>query len=1182
MYQYNAYFNSGFDQNEGRRKRQRTASPDPKPTASSNSTIDAWADQLKAAACGPSAISDGIEQSTSPDEQPIGQAQANGTDEYIGGNTRRDLDHIGTLTDHGDRPLDGENGLLRSKSPDRELAATAPKKMLRVRPDGKLGSPKPKSTAADAKPKRNRRSTKAAAGTRTLVVVVHFGTVDASRLTIGGKIDDILSGVARHPSPPKEQPPRPTEPPKPTHPFFIGGSARASRQDNTVSSNEQKHAKAEDQHSQQQKKTSSPRQARVTSKPANIVDRPAGGIALGFDTFGSAHARVSRFAGAMEPMWPPAEMLHVGRPGESPDVPLGQLEVSSPTKTRRKLKGLPIGVPEEKDVLKPYIDLVQAYHSDRRISQKVNSRDWREFRRPLRRLLTGRELQQAVRQRLVLGASLGSSEDQEVDELSSSHPQQQPSHIALRHTYERIATSFTAFDKFECESQDWVHKYAPKATEDVLQQSHEVFLLRDWLRSLTIGSVENQVIDRSRAKDSSVASRRRVVRKKRKRAEGLDDFVVSSDDDASQMDQITDPEDVQTANPFLKQSVIRGGDITRDTIGCERSTNAVVISGPHGCGKTAAVYAVAQELDFEVFEINPGSRRSGRDILDKVGDMTRNHLVKHDQRDDTNVASREEAEHEELLDHNLKDDIASGRQGTMNSFFKSKAPIKKKQQEKKESPGKAKPRSGDPSKCKKQQSHKQSLILLEEVDVLFEEDKMFWATILDLILQSKRPIIMTCTDESLLPLDDMALYAIFRFGPPAEQLVVDYLLLLACNEGHLLSRDALAALYKAKGLDLRASIAELNFFCQMAIGDTKGGLEWMLMTSAKHGRQEQNSEPLRVVSDGTYQHGMGWLGGETSTFQSDQSIALEAELLLEVWNGWDIDIGAFEEYIAIQPPIGTDEVSARLNLEALQRYERAFEALSATDTFAACVSREPNRYRLESTNPKLTEKSRIGFVEGSALVQADPTVDQTGVADLLALTLRACSRRLFNHDHRGHGPYHLDEQLILRMIPEFVQKRQLEIPISKSCILPAFDPIARSQNAVLGTPKAPQISSFEVPMSVIAEDIAPYVRSIVSYDLRLEEQRRQLSSLLSQPGKNGKKTRTTRASRAALEGGSKAHTRRERWFPNKTNFDAVLQSGGKGWQDIVSQCTGLEAPSEDDREDGSRRSSLGSAMETDA
>ena len=146
-----------------------------------------------------------------------------------------------------------------------------------------------------------------------------------------------------------------------------------------------------------------------------------------------------------------------------------------------------------------------------------------------------------------------------------------------------------------------------------------------------------------------------------------------------------------------------------------------------------------------------------------------------------------------------------------------------------------------------------------------------------------------------------------------------------------------------------------------------------------------------------------------------------------------------------------------------------------------------------------------------------------------------------------------------------------------------FEPIARSPKPVLGIPKGPHISTFDGSLSIITEDLAPYVRSIVAYDLRLEEQRGLLSSTLSQPGQNSKRQRTTRASRAALEGGSKAHTRRERWFPVNTNFEAVLQSGGKDWQEIALKHAMAKSPEgEMELDERSRRDSLGSASALDS
>ena len=920
-----------FNQNEGRRKRQRTRSPEPEANISVNSATSTLADQPEAATSNIPPATDNEANWTTPGSDES-KAYLDGSLDLVedqlqsksGANVAATVDRSGSESK--------DNGHLLCEVQDQNALATPPKKMLRVRPDGKLGSPKAKDPTQGVKPRRGRKSAKAEAASNKLVAVIKYGRDNDSRRSIGRKLDDIVLGVVSIHGPVEDNPSKATEPLKPTHPFFLGGSALLASQPRRATSSDLKSNESDASVTKEQKKTISPRKARVISKPPDIADSQARAIpvGLGSHAFGSDHARVTRFPGAIEPIWPPADMLHVGTPKESTINVTNSVGVPHSTEPSRKLKGLEVRVPEREDVLGPSVNLVRSFQSDGRVSQKVNSRDWREFRRPTRRLMTGHELQKAIHPRL--DSKLDTIENSDVDELSIPQLVHSPAHVALQHLYGTIATSLSSFDKFGCETQDWMHKYAPKAAKDVLQQSHEVGLLRDWLKGSTIRSVEFRDNGNS-SRGSSVASRRRGP-KKRKRAEELDGFIISSDEEASLMDEITDPESFQPRKSLLKKSVIRSADATGVPGTGGRSTNAVVISGPHGCGKTAAVYAVAQELGFEVFEINAASRRSGRDILDRVGDMTRNHLVRQDPRDE--VAGNDETAEQQRASEQLKQDLESGRQGTMKSFFKSAKGVKSKHSAKKSSPQKVGPEANE--QPKKQQNQKQSLILLEEVDVLFEEDKLFWTTVLELTLQSKRPIIMTCTDERLLPLDDIALHAIFRFGPPPDQLAVDYLLLVACNEGHLLPREAVSALYNAKRSDLRASIAELNFWCQMAIGDVKGGLEWMLIRATPDEHPERESESTRVVSEGTYQKGMGWLSGDLSS-ETDPSICQETELLLEAWNGWGIDVGAHNDYVIGNLRMRPGQVSGRQAIEELERFEQACEALSAADTYPACVSR---------------------------------------------------------------------------------------------------------------------------------------------------------------------------------------------------------------------------------------------------
>lgn len=96
--------------------------------------------------------------------------------------------------------------------------------------------------------------------------------------------------------------------------------------------------------------------------------------------------------------------------------------------------------------------------------------------------------------------------------------------------------------------------------------------------------------------------------------------------------------------------------------------------------------------------------------------------------------------------------------------------------------------------------------------------------------------------------------------------------------------------------------------------------------------------------------------------------------------------------------------------------------------------------------------------------------------------------------------------------------------------------------------------SFENSLAPVTEDIAPYVRAIMVFDGRLMEYRDNLIAICSKEGGNGKKRgRTTRASRAALEGGDKASTRKERWFPDDTNYFWVQNTGELEWQDALFQ-----------------------------
>ncbi|KAI4275118.1 MAG: hypothetical protein LQ337_003443 [Flavoplaca oasis] len=1052
---------------------------------------------------------------------------------------------------------------------------TAPKKPMKIRPDGTLVSPSSYIPPDRSGKKPRGRPKKSADAAVKMVVVMKYGMTDSARYSIGQRLQDILSKTnEKLPTSSAGRPvDKPKEPPTTTHPFFLGKLAKKSEPESkSVDSKDRlepsTNKQDESEYSSSPVKRASP--GKPTVKASATPWACMGAFSQGPAILGGSVTRKPR--GIIDTIWPPQGMVHVrqisdNHPAFSPKKVLTFVKPSPATKS----KDVRARITEKEEVLYRYRALAKSSKST-----KCNSgRDYSQpesLRLPKRRLMTGLGLQRAYQERFAAQSeALDHSTHEEIEndkQPDVAWHQTIHSHPALLRLYDRIVNSQTAFDRFECETQNWQQKYAPRSAEEILQPGREAMILRDWLRSLAVNSIENggksveKVITTTGMAKKQGSARRK---KKRHRAEELDGFVVSSDEEANEMGEINDGLDMEPsqARGERKPTEIRtheAANLNTETASGQKSTNAIIMSGPCGCGKTAAIYAVARELGYEVFEINAGSRRSGKDIIDKVGDMSRNHLVSLSRASDTEAGNPLGDDDLPAADA-LKQDIESGRQSTMSAFLQPKK-IKRR------SPKKSKPSKGDDANGKrsKRKPQRQSVILLEEVDVLFEEDRQFWTTTLELIVQSKRPVILTCNEERLLPLDDLPLFGILRFREPPEQLAREYLSLLACNEGHLLSSEAVSALYRAKGFDLRASIMELQFFCQMSIGDTKGGLEWLLIGAAAE--PGEAVKQMRVVSDGTYVKGMGWVSQESAATESGQQIIKEVDHVLAVCNEWGIDMAGYDDFLPLETLSGLP-ANSKDRKRTLKSLDLAFDALSAADSLGYSGFRDGLRATVEVSAPPMSDKQRASYVEGTTLVEADLRSDASGVIDTIASALRIVSRRtlLATADLLQDRP--LSEQCITDVLPRMVEANQGSGTSSRQRLHATFLPLSKPSVGPSAA-KGPFISCLDSPVAVVLEDIAPYVRSIVSYDLRLEEHRKRLDQAFHGE-RSSKRARTTRASRAALEGGSKANTRRERWFPANTNFQAVLESGGTGWQNEVVSKGRIGGIDETDESGASRR-----------
>lgn len=191
---------------------------------------------------------------------------------------------------------------------------------------------------------------------------------------------------------------------------------------------------------------------------------------------------------------------------------------------------------------------------------------------------------------------------------------------------------------------------------------------------------------------------------------------------------------------------------------------------------------------------------------------------------------------------------------------------------------------------------------------------------------------------------------------------------------------------------------------------------------------------------------------------------------------------------------------------------------------------------------------RSNYIDAYPLIQADLAPEYSSLSESISLTFDTFLSRTFR------GPQEeIETDSISRITQGWIQlsaSRQV-YPSAKAGFQKVFEPIMRTRYTATPGRLAP---SFESSLSLITEDLAPYIRSIMVFDGRLKQFRDHLHAIWAQSqgqGQGDKRARTTRASRAALEGSDKAFTRKERWFPDETNYWLVQGTGMPQWQDAL-------------------------------
>ncbi|KAF8591408.1 P-loop containing nucleoside triphosphate hydrolase protein [Ramaria rubella] len=319
----------------------------------------------------------------------------------------------------------------------------------------------------------------------------------------------------------------------------------------------------------------------------------------------------------------------------------------------------------------------------------------------------------------------------------------------------------------------WSQKWRPRRATEILGNEHHALYLKAWLQALEIREKEKLeaagtgtrrtfgIHDNVRGTKRPTVLRTVIKKRGRKRRRiGTDDgsspeedWIVDDDQSAVETNMNNSfAQDSSRMQSPTSPPIYNGSHTPEFPI----LTNTILLTGPPGSGKTSTIYALAGELGWEVFEVYPGiGKRSGSNILSLVGDVGKNHIVG---RRGTSV-----------------------KHGSDQSGFGYLARDGEKQDV---------PHTQDGN-----HAIRQSVILLDEVDVLFKEDANFWPMVINIIKTSHRPVFMTCNDISLIPLDDLPLQTCLHFEPCPSPLAVTFLQCVCLVEGHLVPRKQIEVTY---------------------------------------------------------------------------------------------------------------------------------------------------------------------------------------------------------------------------------------------------------------------------------------------------------------------------------------------------------------------------------------------------
>ncbi|KAH3682278.1 hypothetical protein WICPIJ_006747, partial [Wickerhamomyces pijperi] len=154
------------------------------------------------------------------------------------------------------------------------------------------------------------------------------------------------------------------------------------------------------------------------------------------------------------------------------------------------------------------------------------------------------------------------------------------------------------------------------------------------------------------------------------------------------------------------------------------------------------------------------------------------------------------------------------------------------------------------NKDKEEDHFQKGVILLEDVDVLFEEDdRAFWSVLTEILQISRRPVILTCEDMDRIPLiliDCLNEGAKISLKRPTSGDLSGYLYLVGLNYGYNVEDSLIEEIVEDCPCDLRKSLMQLQRFL------VKQNLEESVLTVSRGGENLDNSKGSTIGDLGEY------------------------------------------------------------------------------------------------------------------------------------------------------------------------------------------------------------------------------------------------------------------------------------------------------------------------------------------